>query len=281
LVFFASDHAYVTGTTDSPNFPLQNPIQATLGGGEDAFVTEFNPTGSALIYSTYLGGSGTDNAWGIAVSKTGRAYVTGNTDSSNFPTLNAIQKTNGGGTDAFVTEINPNGAGFVYSTYLGGSGDDFGKGITVNSKGSAFVTGYTSSSNFPTKNPLQGTNAGSFDVFVTRIYDLTSASANDATIQALRQGPSNDVPTGADLSASVADSLAAPGSVAERIVWSQNPAGWRGGSEWDAPTLPSVGSLAAASAHFGGNDFSLVDLDDIFASMRSFLLPWDDRTRIL
>jgi hypothetical protein len=123
-----------------------------------------------LIYSTYLGGSGDDAAWGIAVDSAGNTYVAGQTTSTDFPTMNPLQTTNGGGTDAFISKINPAGSALVYSTYLGGSGNDFAYGIAVDSAGNAYVTGATASTDFPTKNALQPVyGGGSYDAFLTEI----------------------------------------------------------------------------------------------------------------
>ena len=120
-------------------------------------MTEFNSTGTDLVYSTYLGGGedGEDDyGYGIAVDTSGNAYVTGSTSSSDFPTTpGAFQTTKNGDTlgfDAFVTELNPTGTGLLYSTYLGGSDSDYGKGIAVDTSGNAYFTGYTHSANFPT-----------------------------------------------------------------------------------------------------------------------------------
>jgi hypothetical protein len=142
--------AYITGSTfDAP--PLKNAFQATAGGGGDAFVTKLNPSGSALVYSTYLGGSGQDSATGIAVDKSGDAYVTGNSDSTNFPTTpGSLQPVMGAGR-AFVSELNSNGSALVYSTYLGGpAATAYASGIAVDGSGNAYVTGWTPSANFPT-----------------------------------------------------------------------------------------------------------------------------------
>ncbi len=166
----SSGDAYVTGYTYSTNFPTMNPLQRNSGGGiVDAFVTKINAGGSALVYSTYLGGSAEDQGSGIAVDTSGSAYVTGNTDSTNFPTMNPLQKANGGDTDAFVTKIQPSGAALVYSTYLGGNGVDQGSGIAVDGTGNAYVTGSTASTDFPTMNPFQPQNANNVDAFVTEI----------------------------------------------------------------------------------------------------------------
>jgi hypothetical protein len=166
----SSGNAYVTGYASSTNFPTMNPLQPSYGGSGDAFVTEINAEGSALIYSTYLGGSADDQGAGIAVDSLGNAYVTGFTSSSDFPTMNPLQPANLGNTNAFVTEINPGGAALVYSTYLGGSSYDFGSAIAVDTSGDAYVTGYTYSTDFPTMNPLQpNSGGGTVDAFVTEI----------------------------------------------------------------------------------------------------------------
>jgi hypothetical protein len=178
----SSGNAYVTGFTNSTNFPTANPIQATYGGGHlDAFVVKINPTGSALVYSTYLGGSGAgdDYGYGIAVDSSGNAYITGYTQSTDFPTANAIYSNYSGSTDgdAFVSKINAAGSALVYSTYLGGSGRGTqGRGIAVDSSGNAYVTGHTSATNFPTANALYATfSGGNYDAFVTKLNAAGSA----------------------------------------------------------------------------------------------------------
>jgi hypothetical protein len=168
----ANGAAYVTGTTNSTDFPTKNALQSSLAGGSDAFVTKLNPGGSSLAYSTYLGGSGNEGNQGqisVAVDANGDAYVTGNTNSTNFPTKNPMQATLAGGTDVFVSELNPSGSGLVYSTYLGGSGNEQVEGIAVNGSGNAYLVGNTTSKNFPTANPLQASLAGRTNGFVTEL----------------------------------------------------------------------------------------------------------------
>ena len=149
----ASGNAYVVGSTLSPNFPVTiGAIQTTKGGIADIFVTKVNATGTALVYSTYLSGTGDDGGNGIAVDASGNAYVTGYTQSLDFPvTSGTFQATNGGGGryDAFVTKLNATGTALVYSTYLGGMNDDFGQGIAMDSSGNAYVTGYTKARTSP------------------------------------------------------------------------------------------------------------------------------------
>ncbi|MEP7290092.1 MAG: SBBP repeat-containing protein [Chloroflexota bacterium] len=175
----SSGNAYVAGVAGSANFPITaNAFQSTLGGPYDAFVTKMNPAGTALIYSTYLGGTSADGGHSIMVDSSGSAYVTGDTGSTNFPfTANAFQATYGGGNnDAFVTKLNPAGTALVYSTYLGGSSVDFGYSVAVDSSGSAYVAGDTGSTNFPfTANAFQSTFGGNNDAFVTKLNSVGTA----------------------------------------------------------------------------------------------------------
>lgn len=170
-------NAYVAGYTPSADFPIAGAFQQTLNGTYDAFVTKLNSTGTALVYSTFLGGSANDLASRIALDAAGNAYVVGATRSSNFPLMNPIQPAFGGGGDpfgfsgdAFVTKIGASGSTLVYSTYLGGSSAEFGNGIAVDSQGSAYVTGSTSSINFPLAKPFQPARSPtSTDAFVSKL----------------------------------------------------------------------------------------------------------------
>ena len=139
-------NAYVTGVTYSQNFPAKNPLQPSLAGTGNAFVTKINPTGNALVYSTYLGGSVSDIGRGIAVDVNGNAYVTGETNSPNFP--HYFGQTLNGGTDAFVSKISPSGS-LVFSSLLGGTNDDVGRGISLLWGDYPLVAGVTKSGDFP------------------------------------------------------------------------------------------------------------------------------------
>jgi hypothetical protein len=163
--------ALVTGTATSTNFPTANALQPIYGGNFDAFVSRLSADGSTLVYSTYLGGSGSDLGNGIAVDPiTGDGFVTGYTNSTDFPTVNPLQANYGGGGDGFVARLSADGSRLTYSTYLGGNGNDGGDGIAVDpNTGDAVVTGYTRSTNFPTANPLQSNNGGGTDAFVARL----------------------------------------------------------------------------------------------------------------
>nr|NIM15472.1 hypothetical protein [Candidatus Aminicenantes bacterium]NIM82219.1 hypothetical protein [Candidatus Aminicenantes bacterium]NIN45430.1 hypothetical protein [Candidatus Aminicenantes bacterium]NIN88251.1 hypothetical protein [Candidatus Aminicenantes bacterium]NIO84608.1 hypothetical protein [Candidatus Aminicenantes bacterium] len=172
----SSGNAYVTGNTNSMDFPTQNPfqenLQATWGYGQDAFITKLSPSGSTLVYSTYLGGSYWENACSTAVDSSGNVYVAGDTESTNFPTLNPFQQNlqavGGYGNDAFITKLSPSGDTLVYSTYLGGNDWDSVNSIVVDNKGNAYVTGITYSLDFPVNNPFQ-LNQGNSDAFVTKL----------------------------------------------------------------------------------------------------------------
>jgi endonuclease/exonuclease/phosphatase family metal-dependent hydrolase len=160
---------YVTGWTYSVDFPAKNPIQRNLAGLNDVFLVKLNSSGNSLVYSTYLGGSDYDGGDSITVDSEGVVYMAGNTWSAGFPTKNPIQGNYGGNQDAFVAAINTSGNALIYSTYLGGSDQGWGLGIARDSGGTVYVTGFTSSTDFPTKNPIQGHNAGSSDAFIAKI----------------------------------------------------------------------------------------------------------------
>jgi hypothetical protein len=175
----SSGNAYVTGTTQSGDFPTVNFFDDSLGGAQDAFVTKLNSTGTApLAYSSYLGGSGNDFGNGIAVDSAGDAYVTGTTQSGDFPTVNFFDNSLGGAQDAFVSKFDPSLLGvasLIYSTYLGGSTDDRGNGIAVDTSNNAYVAGTTLSDDFPVKNPLQPTRGGDNDAFISKFNSAGSA----------------------------------------------------------------------------------------------------------
>jgi hypothetical protein len=216
----SSDDAFVTGNTSSSDFPTHGtPFQSALAGTQNAFVLKLNPTATVANYSTYLGGSGTDIGLAVALDSSGDAYVTGQTSSINFPAPNAVQ-TFGGKTDAFVTVLTPSGSGLLFSTFLGGSGDEdqLGGNIVVDSSQNIYVTGDTDSSDFPTKKAITGggTYGGGSclnstnvsvpcpDAFVTT---YTSALAPDFTITASALSPATVAPGGSATSTITIGSL--------------------------------------------------------------------------
>jgi hypothetical protein len=189
----SAGNVYIAGQTNSSTFPttpgaFQTKISSSSGknalSNYDAFISKLNATGSALVYSTYLGGNNEDCAVGIALDSQNNAYVTGVTRSSNFPVVNPLQKQLARGTnpnngaptgDVFVTTLNASGSALLFSTYFGGTGEDYGNGIAVNAAGDAYVTGSTGSSNFPTTaGAYQRTSGGGFAFMIDPPVDGTS-----------------------------------------------------------------------------------------------------------
>ena len=169
----AGGQIYVTGWTTSQDFPtnraLFGPNSSRL---RDAFVTKFDPNGTNLVYSTYLGGSATDEGWSIAADGSGNAFVVGMTASTNFPAVQPVQATFGGLIDAFAVKVNLDGTALEYATYLGGSATDEARAVALDLEGTAYVVGFTHSTNFavtPTPGSLQSTKAGSEDAFVVKL----------------------------------------------------------------------------------------------------------------
>ena len=166
----ASGNAYVTGLTQSSNFPTTlNTFQPKLAGSQNAFVTKLAPDGKSLVYSTFAGGSVSDQGAAIFVNSSGSAYVTGSTTSTNFPhTANAAQSILNGASNGFYFKLAPAGNSLQYSTFLGGSSSDKCAGIAVDAAGNAYVTGTTTSTNFPVLNARQTSLTGSSNAFLTK-----------------------------------------------------------------------------------------------------------------
>src|SRR5581483_9691687 len=170
----AQGNIYVAGFTSSAEFPVFRGFQLTPGGEGDAFVAKISADGAHVLYATYLGGGGPDEALGLAVDKESSVYVTGRTESGDFATRNAFQTACGGRSDArcrgtaFVSKLSPDGSSLVYSTYLGGSGGDTGTAIAVDGSGQAYVAGSTLSDDFPVAAALQGQTRGQSETFITK-----------------------------------------------------------------------------------------------------------------
>jgi photosystem II stability/assembly factor-like uncharacterized protein len=265
----AAGNAYVTGVTDSRNFPVSSfAIRTNITGTPtpqlgvmpyDAFVAKLNPTGSALVYSTYVGGDTQEEGIAIAVDSAGCAYITGFTDSMNFPTVNPLQSVVGGDTDAFVSKINSNGTAFVYSTYLGGTYVDQGDGIAVDDLGYAYVTGVTESPDFPVWFADQYGLGGGQDAFVSIISpdggDLVystyiGGAGDDAAYRITLDASGNVYLVGTESStwASVASFPITPGSLNPGGIFSSSDTG----ATWNRSVTglhhPRISSLAVDPA---------------------------------
>ena len=309
-------HAYIAGDTQSANFPILNPIQAVLGGGSDAFVTVLSPAG-VIQFSTYLGGSGSEHAGGIAVDTVGDIFVGGGTSSTNFPISTPLQSTLKGTQDAFLTKITYTGAiGFstylggsggppqqitavavdsagnvyvtgvtisadfpvttgafqsalggpqnafaakvtaagtlAYSTFLGGGAYDWGSGIAVSATGNAYISGYTASPNFPVANALQTTFGGLYDAFISEL----NAAGSGLIFSTLYGGAGSDTANAIALDASLniyvggqTGSSAFPLTNALQSTLAAASTGWvaRIGGSALPPTTPAVVSVSPAS----------------------------------
>ncbi|MFQ5469171.1 MAG: SBBP repeat-containing protein [Gammaproteobacteria bacterium] len=204
-----SGNAYVAGCTTSINFPTSGAaFQTVQNGPSDAFVTKINTnlSGSAsLIYSTFLGGTSTEGNcsssslpnFGIAVDGGGNTYVAGQTSSADFPTTpGVVDNTLGGSSDAFITKLSPNGGSLIYSTFYGGSGDEEAADIAVDNAGDAYITGYTSSSDYPVANLSRVSvayNGGQSDAFLTKIESSGSGSVDSySMVYGGSDAPAND-----------------------------------------------------------------------------------------
>jgi hypothetical protein len=242
----ATGAAYVTGYTDSTDFPTTAGVISTSNAGQhDAFVFKMNAAGSALIYSTYLGGTGDDYATGIAVGTNGVAYVAGYTTSTNFPTAAAYQAANAGVINAFVSKLNATGTALAYSTYLGGSSEDFANAIALDGAGLAYVAGYTASTNFPTVNPCQATNKGGWNTFTT----VFAANGSTLVYSTYFGGSGDDFAT----AIAVAANTAAPNHLCAYVTGST--------SSSDLTTLSATGGNAFQMSIAGNYDGFVAKFD--------------------
>ena len=166
-----ADDIYISGYSVFDGLGTAGSAQPVFGGVRDAFAAKFVSDGSAVVYSTYIGGTGFDEGWGITVDSSGSAYVAGLTESANLLIADPVQSVYAGSRDALVAKISPSGSSFVYSTFLGGDGIDAASAVAVGASSEAYIVGKTGFSDFPTVNALQPTNAGSDDAFITKLVE--------------------------------------------------------------------------------------------------------------
>jgi hypothetical protein len=253
-------NAYLTGLTSSPDFPTANPLQPGLGGGDDAFVTKLNASGSALVYSTFLGGSDDESGNGIAVDPGGNAYVTGVTGSNDFPTANPLQPvfaaSNGCGDqrpfpcpDGFVAKLNPAGGTLVYATFLRGHSADSGDGIVVDTIGNAYLTGQTSSPDFPTANALQQRYNGG-DSFFGDAFVAKLNAAGTALVYSTYLGGS-----GAELGSGIAVDSAGNAYLTGLTISPDFPTANPLGGDAFVTKLNPAGSALVYSTFLGGSSY--------------------------
>ncbi len=188
----SNNNIYLSGTTGSDNFPTYKGLNASRNGGDDGFIAKLNSTGNGLIFSTYLGGSSNENTVKIAVDSYDNIYVAGTTFSANFPKVNAFDTVIAGGSEAFVTKLNATGTGLIFSSYLGGDGQDYFRAIAIDAYNNTYLTGDTySSTDFPLVNAINDTLSGPKDYFVSKI----NAAGNGLVFSTYLGGNNYDNPT--------------------------------------------------------------------------------------
>ncbi|MFX0094823.1 MAG: SBBP repeat-containing protein, partial [Candidatus Hodarchaeota archaeon] len=193
----AVNNILISGTTYSTDLPTLNPYQPNLGGIQDAFISKFSPDGQSLLFSSYFGGSDVDRGWCLSVDPVGNLVLGGYTSSNNFPTSNASQQNNAGNFDAFVAKFSADGQSLLFSTYFGGSGDDYEHGLAIDAAGNILIAGGTTSGNLPTVNAFQPSfQGGTFDAFVAKFsannHSLLFASYLGGSVQDYIEGAAFD-----------------------------------------------------------------------------------------
>lgn len=281
----ADGNAYLTGETESSDFPVTN--GATKQGTSDAFVTKLNANGNALTYSTLLSGANVEAGMAIAVDTTNAAYITGVTTSGNFTTtLSARDRRYDGGNvrfasdapcgDAFIAKLVPDGSAYAYSTFLGGTGCDVGNAIAVDTNGNAFVSGTTSSTDFPTtQDAYQHTNAGGTDAFAIKL----NANASVVIFSSLFGGAGNDSANGISFDAdgnvyfagtTASSNLPTSASAFQTTL--------RGTSDAFITKLNASATTLAYSSFFGGGTIESGNAFVLDANQRAWLVGTTDST---
>ncbi len=260
----ANGSAYVTGSTQSPDFPLVKPFQRSCSikasglCSEDAFVTKLSPDGKTLVYSTYLGGKGDDEASGIAVDSAGNAHIVGTTQSPDFPTKSAIQSKLNGTIDAFVARLSASGSALTFATYHGGAATESGNGIALDAKGNVYIVGETSSQDFPTQHPFQSSCTGTCSsAFVTKMSVPPPAGTPAWTILSTHTDPFVEGQTNATYTIAVTNSGTGPTDGTLVTVVDTLPAGLTAtamtGTNWSCTfstrTCTTNGVLAAGASY--------------------------------
>lgn len=248
----SSGNTYIAGFTSSTDFPVKNAAQPVFGGGyENAVIVKVDRNGK-LVYSTYLGGNNQERALGLAVDSAGSAFVAGFTWSIDFPVTNALQPRMTGRPDAFLAKLSPSGDHFLFATYLGGSGLEYGKGLTLDSSGNPVIVGTTASADFPTVNPLQSAlGAGAESGFITKI-----SSAGDEILYSTYFGGNASILLNA-VRLDFADNIWTFGQAVGPGLPLQNPlqSSFAGGQmDTVISKLSAKGDAILFSTYFGGSD---------------------------
>src|SRR5579871_4992061 len=283
----AAGNAYVTGDTDSSNFPTTpGALQRTLAGTSNAFIAKLNPSGTALAYSTYLGGSQDDSGYAIAVDTSGNAYLTGLTSSSNFPTTPGAVQTTNGGSDAFVAKLNASGTALLYSTRFGGSNSDYGSAIALDASGNAYITGTTNSIDFPTTpGALQPTYraGGNSEAFVAKIdFPYTSLFRSRSSANASGYGQSISFTATVTSGGSPVTAGTVTFQDGSSILATSVPLDGSGQANFQTGTLTAAGSPHAITASYNGSPGLDISSGSVSQTVNQvpLLVTADDKTRV-
>ncbi|MCI0613132.1 SBBP repeat-containing protein [bacterium] len=244
--------AIVTGTTNSFDFPTNNPIRS-YSGDLDAFVTKFYPSGSAIVYSTYLGGLNEDISNGVAVDRFGNAYVTGSTRSSTFPRKRKLFPFHPGFKDAFITKINRIG-NMVYSVFFGGSDLDVANAIAVTKAGNVYISGYSESKDLPTKNALQPLfGRGETKAFLTKV----NSQGTGLIFSTYFGGDGLNVIRSLQLDSSATAHIVGAASTTNMVLVDPVQNGNRGGSDAIIAKISASGAKLIFASYLGGGNGEL------------------------
>lgn len=277
LLLDKAGNLYVVGVTNSPDFPTRNSIQDPDNAVGDIFVSRFDAAGR-LTYSTYIGGSGVDSAQGVALGSDGTLYLTGATQSLDFPVRNAFQATYNSRTDAFVVKLSADGRSLIYSTFLGGAGDDQAAEIAVDSTGNAYVAGTTNSTDFPISGgAFQRDPQGLRDIFVTKL----NPAGNSLVYSTYLGDVGNDVAAAMTLDAAgrvyVAGTSTSDNYPTLRAFQSTRGGGGSPTADCVITILSASGNSLAYSTYFGGGDEERV-ADIVLDAAGSFYIVGSTRS---
>lgn len=253
----AGGYSYVGGFTGSYNFPTTpGAYQTSLIGSSNAFLTKFSVDGTTLIYSTFLGNGSATNLWSLAVDAAGYAYVAGDTTSATFPvTPGAFQTTLNGTRNTFVTKFLPDGSGLVYSTFVGGSQDDYSHCICIDGQGNAYVTGNTHSTDFPvTPGVVQSAYGGGFsDAFLYKLSADASALVYSTYLGGNNLDNGNGIALASGNRACVTGDTSSPNFPTTPWV---KPSTLTGSQSIFLTIISEDGASYVASSYIGGNNVS-------------------------
>lgn len=266
---------YVTGYTTSLDFPTVDPLQPVAGASLEGFVAKIDPSGSEVVYCTYFGGDDRDIPIGLDLDAFGNVYVTGHTTSRNLPVVQPFQPTFGGGEDGFLLKLNSAGNGISYCTYLGGSGEDDGMDVAVDSQGYVNVAGYSSSTNFPVLHPFYQPLSVSRNAFITRF----NPSGTSLSYSSQFGGSNTD--TGFAVAVDAGGSAYVVGATSSLDFLSVNPMSFNDLYDGGFLTKISPDGVVQFSGRIGGDNIDVIQDVAVDALGQSYLVGKTGSTNLV